>query len=215
MAKEKTELEKQQEASIVATRIAEQERIKKQHQEQAALMAAKRQKVADAVKGDEPASPLLSPVTFSAKGPLLVDAYKECFGKDIIKYPFYTEPRPDPNSGACLFIFESEQQAADFFTTQAKNGCQFLCQEEGKGFNGVNFYSYGDTKCYQGSVEQITKDLTDALDAETDPKKKTTIKAGLEQFKRLTNPASAFRDVLAASESDVFPPAPPPSPRSK
>lgn len=212
MPNEKTELDKQQEANDVAARIAKHDMIKKKHLEQAALIAAQQQKAADAVKVDEPASLRLSPVTYSAKGQSLVDAYKEFFGKDIIKYPFYKEPSPDPKSGACLFIFESETQAADFFNTQAKNGCQFLCQEEGKGFNGVNFYSCGDTICYQGSVEQIIKDLTDAIKAESDSTKKAIIEVGLAQFKRITNPAPAFRDVLAASGTFSAPPAPPPSP---
>lgn len=159
----------------------------------------------------------LSPTNFTAKGPApalksLVEAYIAQF-KDK---KFYKEPIADPTKGACVLTFETTAQATEFFDTQAKSGMKFLCQEEGKGFDGLNFFSCGDKKLYKGSVQQIMDALNESLAAANTPEQKQIISDGLETFKQATSHATKrFRDALPPREAPVTAPSPSPVPKTR
>lgn len=175
--------------------------------------ADKKRQQASSVVGPEDET--FSPMSFTAKGPApilkpLVKAYVDQFKNE----KWYKEPISAPTNGSCVLTFETTAQAIGFFDTQAKSGMKFLCHEEGKGFDGLNFFSCGDTKLYQGSVEEIKQALKDSLAGAATPELKQMISDGLKTFEQATSHATKrFRDALPQREEPAT--APTPTPLSK
>ncbi len=194
--------------------VMTEEELKKQNalEAEAAKKAEAAKQQALLVSEDE----TLSPANFVAKGPApvlksLVQAYIDEFKNE----KFYKEPISDPTKGACVLTFGTKELATVFFEKQANSGLTFLCQEEGKGFDGHNFFACGDKNLYQGSVQEIMEALSASLAAaEENSELKNTISEGLELFKRATSshPTKRFRDALPQKEEAPAAPSTPPSP---
>ena len=69
-----------------------------------------------------------------------------------------------------VLVFRSMAEAQDFFKSMAKENVKFLCSEEGKGYDGHNFFSCGDGKLYEGSLQHIMQELQQAVDADKENK---------------------------------------------
>jgi hypothetical protein len=137
----------------------------------------------------------------------LFKAYKERFPK-----------RPPPekrDDSSYLFSFNSQEEATQFFDDMAKANNKFLCQEEGKGFDGHNFFACGDGKLYQGSLQDIKTGLEKSI--ANDPTNNAA-KEGIEYISSLLpkpNPATAYRGVLEDEKAKQQTEAPSPAPRPK
>jgi hypothetical protein len=83
----------------------------------------------------------------------IIKAYEEHYGKN-----------PEQNKeGQYIFIFNTLEDARGFFKTQASQNLSFMMVEAGKGFSGHNFFSCGDGRLYEGSLNNIKAGLVSAL----------------------------------------------------
>lgn len=127
----------------------------------------------------------------------IIKAYETLYGK-----------KPEQNKeGQHVFSFNTLQDARSFFKTQASQNLSFMMVEAGKGFSGHNFFSCGDGRLYEGSLNDIKAGLESAL-KETQNNPKT--QEGLQRIK--TYLAREALNVHRNPEPTPGPQAPTPCP---
>ena len=100
----------------------------------------------------------------------IIKAYEELYGK-----------KPEQNKeGQHIFSFNTLDDARSFFQTQASQKLSFMMIEVGKGFSGHNFFSCGDGRLYEGSLNNIQAGLESTL--KEDPNNSKT-QEGLQRIK--------------------------------
>ncbi len=101
------------------------------------------------------------------------------------------KPPIENEDGSRTFHFETDDQALAFFKNLAEDQnppCKFLCQLEGQEGEAIHWFSCGDGKFYQGSVQEITDQLTAAAeDVKNNPAALEIVREGLAQLSEMNH----------------------------